>query len=69
MYIMPTKKSTVKLPTTMRISQAADLLGVTPTTLRRWEEKGLIKPLRIGPRGDRRYKKQDILLILEEGIK
>lgn len=66
---MPNKKSTIKLSSTLRISDAAKLLGVTPTTLRRWEVSGHIKPLRIGPRKDRRYPKQQILDLLDQGIK
>lgn len=65
---MPNKSSTVKLANTLRISEAAKLLGVTPTTLRRWEDKNLISPLRVGPRKDRRYKKDQILKILDEGL-
>jgi excisionase family DNA binding protein len=66
---MPSKKSTIKLDPTLRISEAAKLLGVTPMTLRRWEEASYISPLRVGPRKDRRYKKEDILRLLNEGIK
>lgn len=39
----------------LRISQAADMLGVTPLTLRRWDAKGILKPIKVGTRGDRRY--------------
>ncbi|MEX1068196.1 MAG: helix-turn-helix domain-containing protein, partial [Patescibacteria group bacterium] len=45
------------------ITDAARLLGVSPTTLRRWENEGRIIPLRtIG--GDRRYSPQDIQKVL-----
>lgn len=65
---MPGKRSTVELSSTLRISQAAKLLGITTMTLRRWEQAGVLKPLRVGPRRDRRYKKEDILRLLDKGI-
>ena len=65
---MPSKKQTIKLDNTLRISKASELLGVTPMTLRRWEEAGYLKPLRVGPRQDRRYSKEQILKILDQGI-
>jgi excisionase family DNA binding protein len=65
---MSVKKSTVKLGNTLRISEAAQLLGVTPTTLRRWEVSGYLTPKRIGPRRDRRYPKEQILSLLDKGL-
>jgi len=52
-------------PKTLRISAAAKLIGVSTMTLRRWEKRGILTPLRIGPRKDRRYKKEQILRILK----
>lgn len=54
---------------TVRISEAAHLLGVTPMTLRRWEKAQIIQPLRIGPRKDRRYTKEQIMAFLNQGTK
>ena len=51
---------TVKL---LKIRQAAEMLGVNPETLRRWDKEGLLKAVRIGIRrgiGDRRYRIEDI---------
>ncbi|MFH1308248.1 MAG: PEP-utilizing enzyme [archaeon] len=42
------------------ISSAAKLLGVSKITLRNWDNSGILKAIRIGNRGDRRYKKQDL---------
>lgn len=44
----------------LTIKQAAKILHVSPQTLRRWDDKGLLKAVRIGTRGDRRYHKKDI---------
>ncbi len=42
-------------PRLLTTSQAAELLNVHENTIRRWSEKGIIKPYRIGPRADRRF--------------
>lgn len=64
---MPEEK--VKLSRLLRIREAARLLGLHPTTLRRWDREGKLKAVRIGSRihpsnphavGDRRYRKEDI---------
>jgi len=40
--------------------QVARLLNVHVNTVRRWNDRGILKAYRIGPRGDRRFNKQDI---------
>jgi excisionase family DNA binding protein len=40
--------------------EVAELLHVHTNTLRRWSDKGIVMAYRINPRGDRRYKIQDI---------
>ncbi|HEX6291524.1 MAG TPA: GAF domain-containing protein [Herpetosiphonaceae bacterium] len=49
------------LPEVLTIRQAASVLGVHPETLRRWDAQGKLRSHRIGPRGVRRYARQDIL--------
>lgn len=41
-------------------SDVARLLNTHVNTVRRWSDQRLIKVYRIGPRGDRRFKRQDI---------
>ena len=41
-------------------AQAARLLNVHVSTLRRWGKKGIIETSRIGPRGDRRFRQHDV---------
>ena len=65
---MPDKKATTQLPNLLTISQASALLNVTKTTLRRWDQSGHLVALRSGLRQDRRYRKQDILKALNEGV-
>lgn len=50
----------------LRIKQAADVLGVTPLTLRRWDKKGTLKAIRIGTREDRRYDPQELKKLIQK---
>ena len=44
----------------LSISEVSTMFGIHQDTLRNWEKKGLITPLRVGPRKDRKYKPEDI---------
>jgi excisionase family DNA binding protein len=44
--------------------ELARLLNVHINTVRRWDDRGILKAYRIGPRGDRRFSKGDIALFL-----
>ena len=57
-----------ELPDLLTITQAAHLLNVHNDTLRNWEKRGLIKSIRIGARGDRRYERKLILKIAKQGL-
>src|SRR3972149_2720744 len=46
------------------ITEASRILGVSPTTLRRWEDEGRLTPART-PGGDRRFSPDDIQNILQ----
>ena len=50
---------------TYRIAEAAKLLGVHPSTLRRWDEKGILPPSIRTPTGERRYTDADIVAARE----
>jgi len=51
----------------LTVREVSQILHVHSNTLRRWSDQGIIKAYRIGPRGDRRFKQEDIdLLLLEE---
>ena len=53
---------------TYSIKQAAKLLNVHEDTLRNWEEEGLIKPLRVGKRQDRKYTQELLNEIVSKGL-
>jgi len=44
----------------LTISEVARLLHVHPNTLRRWSGEGRIASYRITPRGDRRFRQEDV---------
>src|SRR3989344_2317491 len=44
----------------LSISEVAKIFGLDKDTLRNWEKKGIITPLRVGPRGDRKYRPEDL---------
>ena len=44
--------------------QVARLLNVHVNTVRRWNDRGILKAYRIGPRGDRRFLRDDVLSFL-----
>lgn len=55
-----------ELPDMLTLQQASDTLNVHPNTLRNWDNEGVLKAVRYGKRGDRRYRKEDILKILKQ---
>jgi len=48
----------------LTVREVAQLLHVHPNTLRRWSNNGRIKAYRITPRGDRRFKREEIARFL-----
>lgn len=53
----------------LRIREAAEMLGVNPETLRRWDRNGKLNAVIISTRGDRRYKKEDVNRFLKKLLK
>lgn len=46
------------------LKEACEILHCHPNTLRQWDNNGYLKAIRFGTRGDRRYKKSEVLKIL-----
>lgn len=55
-----------KLPNVLTLRQACEILNCHPNTLRNWDNQGILKAIRFGTRGDRRYRKRDIFKILHK---
>ena len=47
----------------LSLQQAADILGVHPETLRRWDNGGKLKAVIVSERGDRKYRYEDLLKV------
>ncbi len=52
------------LPDLLTVKEVAEILRVSPLTIKRWGKRGKLPPMRINSRGDRRYKKDAILWML-----
>jgi excisionase family DNA binding protein len=48
-------------------AEAARMLGVHVSTLRRWSDLGLVPTLRMGQAGKRRYRRTDIVKLVRPG--
>jgi excisionase family DNA binding protein len=49
----------------LTLSEVSKMLKVHPNTLRNWDKNGTLKPIRLGERKIRRYKKEDVIKFLE----
>ena len=54
------------LPDLLTVREVAEILRVSPLTIKRWGKKNKLPAIRINSRGDRRYKKNVVLRILGE---
>ena len=60
-------KSNLKLdnlPDLLTVREVAEVLRVSPLTIKRWGKRGKLPAIRINSRGDRRYKKEAVLWLL-----
>ena len=50
----------------LTVREVARLLNIHNNTVRRWSNRGIIRAYRITPRGDRRFRREDIARFLTE---
>ena len=63
---MTNKQDQLKnLPDILTLKQACEVLNCHPNTLRNWDNEGTLKAIRFGKRGDRRYRKEDIIKMIK----
>lgn len=53
-----------QLPDLLTVREVANILRVSPLTIKRWGKRGKLPAIRINSRGDRRYKKEAVLWLL-----
>ncbi|MEX2405638.1 MAG: type I restriction-modification system subunit M [Candidatus Paceibacterota bacterium] len=54
-----------EMPELLSIGQVAEIFSIHQDTLRNWEKEGILVPLRVGKRQDRKYRPQDIQAIVD----
>jgi excisionase family DNA binding protein len=55
-----------RLSPMLTVTEVARLLHIHSNTVRRWADQGLIKAYRITNRGDRRFRKEDVVSFLAQ---
>jgi excisionase family DNA binding protein len=50
----------------LTMQETCKILKCHPNTLRQWDKKGILEAVRFGERRDRRYKKSDIIKLLNK---
>jgi len=64
---LPKNKSEISLdnlPDLLTVREVAELLRVSPLTIKRWGKRGKLPAIRINSRGDRRYRREQVLWLL-----
>jgi len=52
----------------LTLKEAANFLGVKSVTLRKWDNEGKLKAVRIGARQDRRYRMEDLVKMIDATV-
>lgn len=50
----------------LTVSEAAEIINVHPNTLRRWSDAGVVPSYRINTRGDRRFRREDLIRFITD---
>jgi excisionase family DNA binding protein len=58
-----------KLPELLSLAEASEILKAHPNSLRKWDREGILKAVRFGERGDRRYRREDLEKFINTRIK
>lgn len=52
------------LPDLLTVREVAEVLRVSPLTIKRWGKRGKLPAIRINSRGDRRYRREAVFWLL-----
>lgn len=64
---MPKVKKTIKkIPKLLTLKEVCEILKCHSNTLRQWDKKGILPAIRIGVKRVMRYRKEDILKLLNQ---
>jgi len=63
---MKNAENNKQIPELLTLKEVCEILKCHPNTLRQWDKKGILVAVRFGERKDRRYRKEDILRLLEQ---
>jgi excisionase family DNA binding protein len=58
--------NTQMLDNLLNVREVSKMLNLHPNTVRHWCDQGTLPCLRIGPRGDRRFRQEDIKGYLDD---
>ncbi|MFC1612730.1 helix-turn-helix domain-containing protein [Patescibacteria group bacterium] len=64
--MLKTAKNQQEIPELLTLQEACDILKCHPNTLRQWDKKGIFQAIRIGIKRVMRYKKEDILKLINQ---
>ena len=53
------------MPELLSLKETSEILKCHPNTLRQWDKKGILVAVRFGERQDRRYKKSDVMKLIQ----
>lgn len=59
-------KNQQEMPELLTLHEACSVLKCHPNTLRQWDKKGVLVAIRIGIKKAMRYKKEDIMKLLNQ---
>lgn len=65
---MEQRNKMVRLPEKMfTTTEVARVFRVHPNTVRHWANQGILRPVRLGPRRDRRFTQEELARFIKEG--
>jgi excisionase family DNA binding protein len=63
---MKNTENNKEIPELLTLKEACEILKCHPNTLRQWDKRGVLSAIRIGVKRVMRYRKEDILKLLNQ---